>query len=66
MPFAGQNYLFLHGNKFFCLFPSLTEKKKEKRKETHKNNTKKHAETNDFDQQTACEAGQNTQHMFYY
>ena len=34
--FAGQNHLFLCENKFFHLFPSLTEKKKEKRKESAK------------------------------
>ena len=32
MPLAGQNHLFLHKSNFFHLFPSLTEKKKEKRK----------------------------------
>ena len=35
MPFASWNHLFLHKNKFFCLFQSLTEKKK-KRKESAK------------------------------
>ena len=34
--FAGRNHLFLRKIKFFHLFPSLTEKKKEKRKESAK------------------------------
>ena len=43
MPFAGQNHLFLRENKFFHLFPSLTEKKERKKKGKRKNNTEKHA-----------------------
>ena len=34
-PFAGRNHLLLHFNKFFHIFPSLMEKKKEKRNESH-------------------------------
>ena len=36
MPFAGQNHLFLRINKFFCLFPSLTEKRKKKERKAQK------------------------------
>ena len=35
-PFASWNHLFLRKNKFFHPFPSLTEKKEEKRKESVK------------------------------
>ena len=34
MPFAGKNHLFLHENKLFLLLPSLTGKKKDKKKES--------------------------------
>ena len=34
--FDGQNHLFLHYNKFFCIFPSLAKKRKKKGK-PHKN-----------------------------
>ena len=41
MPFAGQNHLFLHQNKFYCLFPSQKEKNERKKKGKGKNDKEK-------------------------